>query len=256
MMRALGTLAATLLLYACTPPAPANQQADSFPTPLISATEYLTPETRAQQNDAFENPGFLWVDRGEALFNEGEAACATCHDSLKGVAATYPKVDPATGDLLNLEARINQCRIHQQNREPLAYDSDDLLALTVYLTRQSDQMPKQVSITGPARPHYEKGRDLFFLRQGQLNLSCANCHDGHWGKRLRGDTISQGHGNAFPAYRLEWQSLGSLHRRFQDCNAGVRAAQSAPGSPDYLALELYLARRAGDLPIESPAIRR
>ena len=31
---------------------------------------------------------------------------------------------------------------------------------------------------------------------------------------LRGDRISQGHPNAWPAYRLEWQTFGSLHPSF------------------------------------------
>ena len=89
-----------------------------------------------------------------------------------------------------------------------------------------------------------------------MNLACDQCHDRNWGKQLRGDTISQGHPTAFPGYRMEWQRAGSLHRRFRDCDIGVRAEPLPLGSEGYKALELYLAWRAGDLPIEVPGVRR
>ena len=47
-------------------------------------------------------------------------------------------------------------------------------------------------------------------REGQLNLSCANCHDDNWDKRLAGSPIPQAHPTGYPIYRLEWQTLGSL----------------------------------------------
>ena len=93
-------------------------------------------------------------------------------------------------------------------------------------------------------------------RRGQLNFSCQQCHDETWGKRLRGDTISQGHGNGFPAYRFEWEGFGSLHRRLYDCDTGVRAEPFPLGSQTYVDLEYYLAIRASGLPVESPGIRR
>ena len=58
---------------------------------------------------------------------------------------------------------------------------------------------------------------IYFKAHGQMNLACTQCHDQNWGKRLLAETISQGHGNAFPAYRLEWQSVGSLQRRIRAC---------------------------------------
>jgi sulfur-oxidizing protein SoxA len=73
---------------------------------------------------------------------------------------------------------------------------------------------------------------------------------------LRGDTISHGLGNGYPAYRLEWQSLGSLHRRLRSCSFGVRAIQFDAGSPEYVNLELYLAKHAEGVPIETPSIRK
>ena len=97
---------------------------------------------------------------------------------------------------------------------------------------------------------------MFYRRMGQMNLSCAQCHQDNWGKKLGPETISQGHGVAYPIYRLEWQTMGSLHRRFRSCLAGVRAEPLPLAAPEFLDLELYLAWRASGLPLETPGVRR
>jgi sulfur-oxidizing protein SoxA len=101
----------------------------------------------------------------------------------------------------------------------------------------------------------ESGRALFHRRQGQLNLSCSQCHDDNWGKRLAGNVIPQGHATGYPIYRLEWQTVGSLQRRLRNCMTGMRAEPYGFGSPEHVALELYLAWRARGLPVETPAVR-
>jgi sulfur-oxidizing protein SoxA len=228
-----------------------------------SGYTFLTDETKALQDDPFANPGYLWVDRGERAFAEqvGSASCQSCHApegerALAGAAARYPGIDRASSALVNLEGRINLCRTRHQGLEPLPYESEPLLALTAYIADLSRQRPYDVAVDGPAARYFTQGRDYFFTRRGQLNLACNQCHDDNFGKMLRGDRLSQGQPTAFPAYRLEWQALGSLHRRIRDCDAGVRAEPYALGSETYVALELYLAWRAGDLPIESPGVRR
>ena len=89
-----------------------------------------------------------------------------------------------------------------------------------------------------------------------MNLACASCHEQNAGKRLLAETISEGHSNAFPAYRLEWQSVGSLQRRLRACLFGIRAALPPEGSPELTELELYLGWRASGLPVETPGVRR
>lgn len=251
-----------ITLAACAPADrfPQNPTDAHFSPPEIrSGYDFLTPETQALQDDTFANPGYLWVDRGAALFRseENSPSCISCHSGgLSGVAATYPKVHAETGELRNLETQINTCRTQQQSAKPLEYESDDLLALTAYIANQSKGAPIAINTTGPAAQYLAQGRDYFYTKRGQFNLSCAQCHDQNWGRKLRGDTISQGHLNGFPAYRLEWETLGSSHRRLRDCDTGVRAEPLPFGDTTYIALELYLAARATDLAIESPAIRR
>lgn len=255
-----GLVALAFCLTACGSDQTGAQVSGISSDQIQSGYTFLTEETQHLQDDSFENPGLLWVDRGETLFRVSDQetpACASCHENgFSGIAATYPAIDRPTGKLLNLEERINQCRTSHQNLDPLGYESDDLLALTTYVARQSRGSPISVDVEGDAARFYDMGEDYFLTRRGQFNLSCQQCHTENWGKQLRGDTISQGHGNGFPAYRLEWQSLGSLQRRLRDCDTGVRAQPLPYGSETYVALELYLAARAQGLEMESPAVRR
>lgn len=232
-------------------------------TPIASGSTFLSPEMRRQQDDETRNPAWFWVQQGEELFGakpEGGQACQSCHgqprQSLRGAATRYPQVDAASGRLLNLEGRIEQCRVERQKQPAFGHESAELLGLTAYVASLSRGLPMSVATDGAARPFYEAGQAFFERRQGQLNLSCKQCHDGLVGEKLRGDTISHGAGTGYPAYRLEWNTVGSLHRRLRACSLGVRATQFDYGSPEYLALELHLAGRAKGLPVETPGIRR
>ena len=245
----------------CPAAAPAQQRALPLDA-LRSDLEFAGADVRAMQADDIANPGFLWVERGEKSWRDAAdgKSCASCHGdaavSMRGVAAKYPGFDQSAGALLDLEARINACRVRNQALKPLERESDELLALTAYVAYQSRGLPTAASIAGLARAGFERGRALYATRHGQMNLSCAQCHDQNWGKRLYGETISQGHGNAFPAYRLEWQTLGSLQRRIRACFFGVRAEMPRAGAPELTDLELYLAWRAQGLPLEAPGVRR
>ena len=75
------------------------------------------------------------------------------------------------------------------------------------------------------------------------------------GGQLRANVLSQGQSNGFPTYRLKWQKVGSIHRRFRGCNKMVRAKPYAYGADEYVNLELYLAWRGRGLPVETPAVR-
>ncbi len=231
---------------------------------IRSGIEFQQAETQALQNDDFANPGYLWVDQGRKLFQTppgGERpSCATCHgengEGLVGTAARYPAIDAESGQLFNLEKRIQNCQSTYQKAEPSAYESDALLSLASFVANLSRGKPIEVSIDGPAQSHFENGKDYYYARKGQLNLACNHCHEVNWGQMLRGDKLSQGHGNGYPAYKFEWQAIGSLHRRLRNCDQGVRAEQYPFGSQEYIDLELYLAWRAKGLEIETPAVRR
>ena len=96
---------------------------------------------------------------------------------------------------------------------------------------------------------------LYAERRGQIDLSCAQCHDDHAGRRLAGSTIPQAHPTGYPLYRLEWQGLGSLQRRLRGCMTGVRSEPYPYGAPEYVEIELFLMGRAAGMAMETPAVR-
>lgn len=252
-------LVAAALIAACA----AHAQDAARPRPLKSGLDFTGPEVRDLQHDDFANPGMLWISRGETLWQQAAGkeskSCASCHGevtSMKGAATRYPQIDPASARLINLEGRIQQCQRKHQQAEPFKYESAELLGLTALVAQQSRGMPMNVTIDWQNRRNFEAGRAIYYRRQGQMNLSCAQCHQDNWGKKLGPEVISQGHGVAYPIYRLEWQTMGSLHRRFRSCQSGVRAELTPQGSPEFLDLELYLAWRETGLPVETPGVRR
>ena len=67
-------------------------------------------------------------------------------------------------------------------------------------------------------PALARGAALYAQRRGQLDLSCAQCHDDHAGRRLAGSVIPQAHPTGYPAVPA-WSG-----RRWARCNAGCAAA--------------------------------
>jgi sulfur-oxidizing protein SoxA len=223
----------------------------------------MSPALQKMQDDDTSNPAMLFVQAGETAWSEKAGAagksCADCHGdasvSMKGVAARYPALAAETGQPVDLEGRINLCRTDHQQAPALAAESDDLLALSAYVALQSRGQPIAPPNDAQVAVLRAKGADIFKRRQGQLNLSCANCHDDNPGKKLAGATIPQGHSTGYPIYRLEWQALGSLKRRLRNCVVGMRAEPWPYDAVEYLALESYLMERARGMAMDAPAVR-
>jgi sulfur-oxidizing protein SoxA len=258
--RSIAVVSAALLAVLALPP---SHAADIAPQDRRSGYADMSPETRAMQDDDTANPATLAVLDGEALWSRKAGAanqsCADCHGdaaaSMKGVAARYPAFDAASGRPVDLEERINLERTGRQKAPQLKYENADLLALSAFVARQSRGAPVAPPEEERLSPYVAAGREFFNKRQGQLNLSCAICHDDNWGRRLAGNVVPQGHPTGYPLYRLEWQSLGSLQRRLRNCISGMRAETPESGAPEYVNLELFLMRRAAGMPMESPAVR-
>ena len=222
----------------------------------------MSADLQAMQRDDTRNPAMLWVQQGAQLWQETagrtEKSCASCHgdvSALRGVALRYPAFDTQTQSAINLAQRIQRCRVQQQRAEPWKLESEELLALESLVALQSRGLPLRPVVDARLQPALERGRQLYVQRLGQLDLSCAQCHDQRWGQRLGGTLIPQGHPNSYPQYRLEWQGLGSLQRRLRNCLAGVRAQAWPLGAPELVELELFLADRASGLLMESPGVR-
>ena len=229
---------------------------------IYSGYQFRTKETRALQDDDMENPGFLAIDHGKELWHTPDGpkglSCASCHkaaeNSMRGVGASMPKWSAALGRPVNLEQQINICR-KRMGAEPWPFKSPELTDMTTYVRFQSRGMPVHVQIDGPMAPWFERGKQLYYERIGQLDLACASCHETLTGHHLRADYLSQGQSNGFPTYRLRDQRLIPLHERFEGCMHDLRAVPYKPLSDEFLALEIYLAYRGVGLPVETPAVR-
>ncbi len=234
--------------------APTSASASPTSARLRSGYADMGPATQALQRDDAQNPAWLWVADGERRF---DADCSRCHrlPSLRGVAVRYPAFDPLLGKPVTLAGRINLCRVRHLKAPPLALESDDMLGLETVVALQSRGLPIAPDRDPRLQPWRDSGRELFNRRMGQLDFSCAQCHEQHAGGRLAGATIPQGHPSGYPIYRLEWQGLGSLQRRLRNCMTGVRAEPYAQGSDEATVLELFLMQRAAGLPLETPAVR-
>ncbi|MCO6383526.1 sulfur oxidation c-type cytochrome SoxA [Oceanicola sp. 502str15] len=230
---------------------------------IYSGWRFRTPETQALEMDDFDNPGMLTVDAAMDAYSTAEGtagqSCQGCHEGIEsfaGLTATMPKVDEETGKLVSMEDVINECRTERMGADAWKWSSDDMQGMVALLGLQSRGMPVNVAIDGPAAPFWEQGKEMYYTRYGQLELSCANCHEDNYGNMIRADHLSQGQTNGFPTYRLKQAKLISKHNRFRGCIRDTRAETFAEGSDEFRALELYVASRGNGLSVETPAVRQ
>jgi sulfur-oxidizing protein SoxA len=239
---------------------------EGHPLPeVISGWHYRTDDTRTLQQDSFDNPGMLGIDEGETYWNKVEGtegkSCATCHDdasvSMAGVGSSYPKWSEKLGKPINVELQINDCRVERMGAEPYKFDKGGQKPLTAYIKHQSLGQPVALNLEeGEMNKWWEQGKETYYKRTGQLNLSCATCHEDNNGKYIRADHLSQGNVNGFPTYRLKQSNLISLHNRFRGCIRDTRAEFPAAFSDELMGLEVYTTWRGTGLSVETPAVRQ
>ncbi|MDI3334900.1 sulfur oxidation c-type cytochrome SoxA [Defluviimonas aestuarii] len=227
-----------------------------------SGWHFREDDTRVMQADDFDNPGMLGVEAAMGVWDTADGtegkACASCHEgaeSMAGVRAVMPKFNEEKGEMYTMEMYINQCRTERMGAEAWDWDSADMVNMTALISSVSRGMPMNVAIDGPAAPYWEQGKEMYYTRYGQLELSCSNCHEDNYGNYIRADHLSQGQINGFPVYRLKDAKLSSIHNRFKGCIRDTRAETFKPGSPEFIALELYVASRGNGLSVEGPSVR-
>jgi sulfur-oxidizing protein SoxA len=229
----------------------------------LSGYEFIKPETQAMQDDDFANPGLLTVERGEELFNEvhekNAKSCASCHGeegeklNVKNIAR-YPVYNIKTKEIITLQKRISNCRSTVTD-ESLDTDHPDLIALETFVRNRAYGEKVNVQTEGPITALLKKGEELFTTRYGLIDMSCYHCHTLYPGSMIRGQKISQGQANGFPAYRLDTGEVANLHQRIQQCLDLLRAEPFETDSEEIKLLGLYLMSRSNGLAIETPAVR-
>jgi sulfur-oxidizing protein SoxA len=229
----------------------------------LSGYAYLTPEMQELQDDEFGNPGQLTVDQGHTLFAAAGArrqSCSSCHgdggsdlDSKR--IASYPLYDPDHDRPLTLRGQVLQCWAERLGNPPLAYADERALQLETFVRSRARGETVAVEIDENLQPFYDAGEKLYRTRWGQVDIACHQCHDYHAGGTFRGQVLSQGQSNGFPAYRFTTGHTVGLQERITECLTSLRAEPYPAGSEEYLSLEVYMGVRSNGLKIETPAIR-
>jgi sulfur-oxidizing protein SoxA len=238
---------------------------------------------RAMIGDPMSNPGFLNVDRGEALWKAVRGTKSVSLEQcdlgegpgkLEGAYAKLPHYFKDADRVMDLEQRLLWCMQNLQGLDTAdvvkrrfsgpgrTSDMEDLVA---FISNKSSGMKLAVKVEHPKEQEmYAAGEAMFYRRGGQWDFSCATCH-GEDGKRIRlqglpnlakaGKAVQETMGS-WPTYRVSQSQLRTMQHRLWDCYRQMRWPQ-----PDYLgdgltALTLYLNKKADGAEIIVPSIKR
>lgn len=220
--------------------------------------------SREQWVEIEEFPPYeLGIERGQELFEKAFANGKTYADCFPnggiGIRQNYPYFDDESGQVITLELAINQCR-EANGEKPLKYKRGKIADISAYMAYTSRGQKIDIKIPDDPRAlaAYEKGKQFYYTRRGQLNFSCASCHLQASGMMVRADRLSPalGHPSHFPVYRSKWGALGTLHRRFGGCNEQVRAKAFKAQSEEYRNLEYFITYMSNGLESNGPGARK
>ncbi|MGB9577648.1 MAG: sulfur oxidation c-type cytochrome SoxA [Halothiobacillaceae bacterium] len=235
---------------------------DIKPADYIYGVYALNADARAQFEAMNEFPPYdEAIAKGKAFYSKPLANGKSLKDCLgdaKGLRAKYPFFDTEAGKVRNLEADLIQCA---QAYGETTFDekSKDLKNVSAYLASESRGMKVHVTVPNEqALAAFEDGKRRWFQKTGQLNLSCADCHQYHSGQRARSETLSAGIGKTahFPVWRLKDDGLVTLNDRLFGCVRDTRAKPYKRYGDEYRNMEYFLAYIDNGLEITGPAVRK
>ena len=240
------------------------------------------PMAVGRQLLAEDNPGELWVQRGESLYREKRGPkAASLQDcdfglgpgKLEGAFARLPRYFADTGKVEDLESRLLKCMVELQGFDRAAViqtrfsnldRASDLEALATYVASRSNGMKMDVRLDHPSeREVYKAGEYLFFRRTGPTDFACVTCH-GDDGKRIRLQDLPnmmdrrqmQAVIAGWPAYRGTHSTVRTMQHRLYDCNWQMRLPDLGFASDVSIALTTYLNYQGNGAVIRVPGVRR
>ncbi len=203
----------------------------------------------------------------EKPFANGKTYASCFRNGGINIRQHYPYFDAATGQIKTLEGEINECRV-KNGEKALKFGSGELAAVSAYMASTSNG--SRINVVIPNDPRalewYDRGKQHYYAKRGQLNMSCADCHYHYAGYNVRADLLHPALGDLshFPVYRKKWEArgngplagFGTSHRRFNGCNKQVRAKGYGAQSDEYKALEYFLTFMSNGIPINAPGVRQ
>lgn len=249
-----------------------------------AASEREIERYRAMISDPMANPGYLAVDRGEALWSEPRGARSASLDGcdlgrgpgvLEGAYAALPRWFADAGRVMDLEQRLLWCMRTLQDLDTadvlrrrfgdVGGRTSDMEDLVAFIANKSNGMRLHAPLDAPQeREMYAVGEAMFHRRSAINDFSCATCH-GEAGKRIRlqalpdlarpGRAAQEGVAS-WPAYRVSQSQTRTMQHRLWDCFRQMRMPAPEYGSDGITALEVYLAQQADGGEIVAPSIKR
>jgi len=230
----------------------------------INGVYSIDSASREQWEMIEEFPPYeLNIDKGMAMFNtpfENGKTYASCFENGGiGIAHNYPFFDTKSGQVITLEGSINACR-KANGEKPLKWKKSPMADISAFMhyTSRGKTINIQVPNDPGALAAYQRGKNHFYGKRGQMNMSCADCHVYNAGNKIRADLLSPalGHTSHFPVYRSKWGGLGTIHRRYGGCNKQVRAKPLKAQSDEYKALEYFHSYMSNGLEANGPGARK
>lgn len=232
--------------------------------------------------DPFANPGWLWADDGEALWNTPagpkNATLADCDLGLgpgvvEGAYAQLPRYFADVDAVMDAETRIKWCRetlqgIPAADQSKAAFSKrgarSEMEQLVTYVAVASEGMPFAPPMDHPReQAMFALGEALFYRRAGAMDYSCNTCHSAD-GARIRLQELPNLQTNAgavsgtatWPAYRVSQETVRTMQHRMADCLWQMRLPDVAHGSEVTIALISYLTKTAEGGAVAAPALKR
>jgi sulfur-oxidizing protein SoxA len=231
---------------------------------FINGVYAIDPPSRAQWEEIEEFPPYeLSVDAGKIKFETPFAngkSYADCFENGGAVRGDYPYWDAERKQVVTMELAINECR-EANGEKPLKYSKGEMADVSAYMSYISRGQKVNVVIPEDdpdAMAAYERGKEFYYRKRGQLNFSCFDCHGVGSGSYVRADKLSPalGHVTGWPVYRSKWGNMGTLHRRFGGCNRQVRAKSFKSQGQEYRDLEFFLTYMSNGLEYNGPSARK
>ncbi|KAF0231513.1 MAG: hypothetical protein FD175_814 [Beijerinckiaceae bacterium] len=268
-----GWLAALVLVAASCLPASAQQD----------AAEKEIERYRAMINDPMANPGFLAVDRGEALWARKRGAKNVSLEScdlgegagkLEGAYAKLPRYFKDADRVMDLEQRLLWCmqKIQELDTADIVKRrfggpgvESDMQDLVGFIANKSSGMKYQPQVSHPKEKEMlAVGEALFHRRAGVNDFSCTTCH-GDDGRRIRLQALpnfakpgkdAQETMGSWPTYRVSQSQLRTMQHRLWDCYRQMRHPIPEYGSDGITALTVYMVQMGAGGEITVPSIKR
>lgn len=242
-------------------------------TSVVVADEKLSMSEadRAMYQEMLENnPADIFVEEGAELLDElgGEEALAKflgqSEESLPKYIAGFPRYIDKIGMVVAIDQML-QAFMYDQGKKPYPLKSEEMDALQAYVKSLAND--EKINIDVNANEHmkkaYKLGKQMFELRRGKRGLSCYSCHSPDVvGLRLRMQILPDlgapdvKAAATWPAYRMTKGKMFTLQKRFQQCMKNALLAKLPLGSPQMVALEVYVTDMAKGQTIHIPGLKR